>query len=110
MFFRLILVLLAGASSLSQISPPAGTSVATASDMQVLTAASARLIRGYAGSALQWIRRQAGVQTASLGPDGRTIELSFRDGLQTAILPPFKQITSHRLAPTYGTLRTHVAV
>jgi len=50
-------------------------------------AAAARLAGQQPGAAARWLRHQTDVSAVVMGPDHATIDISFRDGAELAILP-----------------------
>jgi len=56
-------------------------------DLHLLRTASRSLADNSRPQVLRWLRRQAGVRSAAIGADGRTVNMVFRDGMQADILP-----------------------
>lgn len=81
-----VLLLLFGSVALA--TPPHGiVAAAVANDTHVLALGSVK--RGHESpvAVMRWLRLQRVVRSVSLGRDGETIDLHFRDGLHAAILP-----------------------
>src|SRR5579864_8540198 len=64
----------------------------------------ARLAARHPYTALAWARSQAGVASAILGADRRSLQIAFRDGAQLAVVPPL------HLAPTRSPMRAFAIV
>lgn len=70
-------------------SAPAATSATTSRplDAKLFHLAADKLGHEHPARVVRWLRRQPAVRSASLGPDRRTVEIQFRDGSETFILP-----------------------
>ncbi len=55
-------------------------------DLHLLRTASQSLAQHTRPQVLRWLHKQPGVRAAAIGADGRTINLTFRDGMQGDIL------------------------
>jgi len=66
---------------------PRGVPAAGNRDLATLGAASLQRGHAPARTVVRWLLRQADVRTAWVSADGATIRVSFRDGLNAAILP-----------------------
>jgi hypothetical protein len=84
---RLVLALVAAIALGPSADGRAGSTrgVGTSADLHLLRQASLLLGRHKREIVLSWLRHQAHVSGAELGPDGRTLEIAFRDGLRTVI-------------------------
>jgi len=82
--FALLSVTLAG-FALAPRTPAPGSPPDT--DSRVMQVASTDLKHHSLTHVLRWLGRQTSVRSVSLGPDGRTVDVRFRDGRHIAILP-----------------------
>lgn len=65
----------------------ATASLRLAADTRLLRRAAQAASHEGSGTLLRWLRDRRLVRSATLGLDGRTIDVTFRDGVQTAVLP-----------------------
>lgn len=67
--------------------PGSGFAAAPSKDAQVVKSAARRLGHESPIRVVSWLRTRGRVETASLGPDRKTIAIRFRDGQRSFILP-----------------------
>jgi len=83
----LLLVSLCFATFASRSGPSPLARAQGGGDLHLLRTASQSLAHHTRPRVLQWLHNQPSVRSAAIGPDGRTINLVFRDGMQADILP-----------------------
>jgi hypothetical protein len=110
MVLRILLFLIIAASQLVGAHRHAHRSPATYSsaDLRVLRLASIREPHDGLRQTVRRLERHGSIRSAELGPDGKTIEIEFTDGLSSSILPSTFTKAKHEPA-TPATRALHVS-
>jgi hypothetical protein len=89
MALRILPLLIIAASQLVGVHRQAHRSHATysAADLRILRLAAIREPHDGLRQTVRWLQWHQIIRSAELGPDGRTIEIEFSDGLSSSILP-----------------------
>jgi len=106
MVLRTLLFLILAAPELAGAQRHARRSHATYSpaDLKVLRVAATQEPRDGLRQTVRWLERHRVIRSAELGPDGKTIEIEFTDGLSSSILP--STFTESKRAPATLAART----
>lgn len=107
MRFRPLLLATIGLALLVGEAPRALATTPRPADVALTRQAALRLGHERPAAVIRWLRTQGSVSSARLGRDGQTVDIRFRDGRETLVLPA--RLSSERVPLSALAVRAHVA-